>query len=95
MTVAPGFKDIGKRMRNIPMLVDLDERFRVMDRFDDYQQVLSIADAADRGLRAARGAPIWPARANDGMAELVAQSSGSVSRIRRLAAARRSRRRDA
>ena len=43
MKVAPTFKDIGKRMRGIPMLIDLDERFRVMDRFDDYQQVLSIA----------------------------------------------------
>ena len=25
LAVAPGFKDIGKRMRGIPMLVDLDE----------------------------------------------------------------------
>ncbi|HET9371628.1 MAG TPA: hypothetical protein VFO19_15310, partial [Vicinamibacterales bacterium] len=42
MAVAPRLKDIGKRMRNIPMLVDLDERFRVMDRFGaEYQQVLS------------------------------------------------------
>jgi len=41
--VAPGFKDAGKRVRGVPMLVDLDERFRVMDRFDGYEQVLSIA----------------------------------------------------
>src|SRR5712664_2562488 len=40
--VAPDYKDIGKRMRNIPMLADLDVRFRVMDTFDDYQQVLSL-----------------------------------------------------
>ena len=37
------FKDTGKRMRDIPMLIDLDERFRVMDRFEDYHQILSIA----------------------------------------------------
>ena len=42
MAVAPDFADIGKRMRSIPMLVDLDVRFRVMDRFDDYQQILSL-----------------------------------------------------
>ena len=34
------YKDIGKRMREVPMLYDLDERLRVMDRFDDYHQVL-------------------------------------------------------
>ena len=34
-------KDIGKRMREVPMLHDLDERFRVMDRFPDYVQVLA------------------------------------------------------
>src|SRR5262249_8549708 len=42
MAVAPSFKDIGKRMRGIPMLWDLDVRFRVMDGFPEYQQVLSL-----------------------------------------------------
>ena len=42
MKVAPSFKDIGKRMRGIPMLWDLDVRFRVMDAFDGYEQVLSL-----------------------------------------------------
>ena len=42
MKTAPAVKDVGKRMRNIPMLVDLDVRFRVMDTFDDYHQVLSL-----------------------------------------------------
>ena len=42
MQVAPDYKDIGKRMRGIPMLADLDVRFRVMDTFDEYQQVLSL-----------------------------------------------------
>jgi len=73
MQVAPDYKDIGKRMRGIPMLADLDVRFRVMDTFDEYQQVLSLptppieifardADAADLARAA-----------NDGMAELVAR----------------------
>ena len=42
--VAGGMKDMGKRVRGVPMLYDLDERFRVMDRFGpDYRQILSIA----------------------------------------------------
>ena len=32
-----------KRVRGIPAMVDLDERFRMMDLFDDYVQVLSLA----------------------------------------------------
>jgi predicted TIM-barrel fold metal-dependent hydrolase len=70
MDVAPDYQDIGRRMRNIPMLVDLDVRFRVMDRFDDYQQVLSIATPpieAFAGDAASELARI----ANDGMADLV------------------------
>ena len=46
MRVAPDYKDIGKRMRNIPMLADLDVRFRVMDTFDEYHQVLSLPTAS-------------------------------------------------
>ena len=43
MKVAPNHADLGKRVRGIPMLADLDERFRVMDMFgDDYRQILSI-----------------------------------------------------
>ena len=32
-----------KRVREIPAMVDLDVRFRMMDLFDDYVQVLSLA----------------------------------------------------
>ena len=37
-------QDIGKRMRGIPAIYDLDERFRVMDLFSqhDYTQVISL-----------------------------------------------------
>ena len=35
LEVAPNFKDRGKRVRGVPVLYDLDERFRVMDKFDD------------------------------------------------------------
>ena len=43
MKVAPDHKDMGKRARGVPMLVDLDERFRVMDQFEDYHQILSLS----------------------------------------------------
>ena len=33
--VAPNLKDMGKRIRNVPMLFDLDLRFRVMDQFGE------------------------------------------------------------
>ena len=40
---APNLKDMGKRVRNVPMLFDLDLRFRVMDQFGSYRQVISMA----------------------------------------------------
>ncbi len=71
MKVAPNYKDIGKRMRNIPMLVDLDVRFRVMDRFDDYEQVLSLPTPPIEVFASPADAIDLAQAANDGMAELV------------------------
>ena len=89
LAVAPGYKDIGKRMP-IPMLVDLDERFRVMDRFgSDYQQVLSIATPPIEvyaGLRAGGPGPARERRYGGAGDEV----SRPFSRVRRVAAARRS-----
>ncbi len=39
----PRMTDITRRSEAVPMMTDLDERFRIMDRFDDYQQILSLA----------------------------------------------------
>src|SRR5262245_20489292 len=69
--VAPSLKDAGKRVRGIPMLVDLDVRFRVMDAFDGYQQVLSIATPPIEAFATPIEAVDLARRANDGMAELV------------------------
>jgi predicted TIM-barrel fold metal-dependent hydrolase len=69
--VAPNYKDIGKRMRGVPMLIDLDVRFRVMDTFEDYQQVLSIATPPIEAFAAPKEAVDLARAANDGMAELV------------------------
>jgi aminocarboxymuconate-semialdehyde decarboxylase len=71
MQVAPGFKDIGKRMRGIPMLSDLDVRFRVMDGFDEYEQVLSLPTPPIEVFASGNDAIDLARAANDGMAELV------------------------
>jgi aminocarboxymuconate-semialdehyde decarboxylase len=34
LAVAPNQKDMGKRVRNVPVIVDLDLRFKVMDISD-------------------------------------------------------------
>jgi uncharacterized protein len=73
MKVAGNFKDVGKRSRGVPMLVDLDERFRVMDRFDDYQQVLSLPTPPLEVMAGPADATELARSANDGMAELVAR----------------------
>jgi len=41
--VAGDHKDIGKRMRGIPAIYDLDVRKKVMDQFKDYAQIISYA----------------------------------------------------
>ena len=44
LEVAGSYADMGKRVRNIPCLTDLDLRFKIMDGFDDYVQLPSIAN---------------------------------------------------
>lgn len=41
LLVDSGYPDIGKRMREVPCIHDLDERRRVVDTFKDYAQILS------------------------------------------------------
>ncbi|MFZ7110985.1 MAG: amidohydrolase family protein [Desulfatiglandales bacterium] len=67
----PNFKDIGKRVRNVPVLVDLDKRFKVMDLFDDYAQVICLAAPPIEKLAGPDAAPDLAKAANDGMAEYV------------------------
>ena len=62
-----------KRVREIPVMVDLDLRLRMMDQFRDYVQVLSQAAPPIEVLAAPADAPDLAALANDGMAEIVAQ----------------------
>ncbi|MDP7295782.1 MAG: amidohydrolase family protein, partial [Vicinamibacterales bacterium] len=73
MAVAPAHADMGKRVRNIPILTDLDIRFRCMDMFGEYQQILSLASPPIEVLADAEASIDLARAANDGMAELCQQ----------------------
>jgi len=62
---------IKKRTSSIPAVVNLDVRFRMMDRFADYVQVVSLAAPPIEALADAKQSPELAQVANDGMAELV------------------------
>ena len=68
-----GQKDIGKRVRGIPALYDLDLRLKVVDMFPDYTQVLSLGMPMVERLWGPDKAPDMAKIANDGLAEVVAK----------------------
>jgi aminocarboxymuconate-semialdehyde decarboxylase len=61
-----------KRVSAIPVLYDLDERFRVMDRFGEYRQVLTVASPPIETLGPPKVTAALAALANDELAELCA-----------------------
>lgn len=63
--------DMTKRSQDVPMIVDLDVRFRVMDLFEGYQQILSIASPPIETMAGPELAVKLAQIANNGMAELV------------------------
>ena len=71
LQVAGDFKDVGKRSRGVPMLYDLDERFRVMDKFEGYTQILSLPTPPVEVVADKPQATELARIANDGMAGLV------------------------
>ena len=71
LQVAPTHKDMGKRIRNVRELHDLDARFRVMDEFRDYQQILSMPSPPVEALAGPREATELARIGNDGFADLV------------------------
>jgi len=68
-----GSKDLGKRVRGIPALSDLDERLRVVDQFDDYSQVLSLGLPPVERLWGHYKSAEMARIGNDGLAEIVAK----------------------
>ena len=66
-------KDMGKRVRNVPTIADLDARFRVMDEFGDYCQFLTLPAPPIEGMAGPEKSAELARIANDGLAELVAK----------------------
>src|SRR5207245_4827012 len=73
LEIAGGNLYMQKRMRAIPVLVDLEERFRIMDRYEGYVQILTLASPPIEALAGPDATPALARLANDGMAELVAK----------------------
>jgi aminocarboxymuconate-semialdehyde decarboxylase len=70
----PDGRDMHKRVRAIPAIVDLDARFRLMDEFGgDYRQILTIGSPPVEAFGPPEITTQLARLANDGMAELVAR----------------------
>jgi aminocarboxymuconate-semialdehyde decarboxylase len=65
-----GPANIGKRVRAMPTIVDLDARFRVMDEFGEYVQLISLPMPPIEELAGPDKTPEIARLANDEMAEL-------------------------
>lgn len=70
LKVMPEGRDINRRVREIPCMVDLDERFRIMDRFEDYAQVICLGAPALEIMGPPSVTADMAQLANDSMAEL-------------------------
>jgi predicted TIM-barrel fold metal-dependent hydrolase len=71
LAVAPPGMALQKRMSGIPVLVDLDERFRIMERYEGYRQVLTLANPPLEVVGGPAVTPDLARLANDGLAEIV------------------------
>jgi aminocarboxymuconate-semialdehyde decarboxylase len=65
-----GTTDIGKRIQGVRTIYDLDARFRMMDQFADYAQILSLGLPPLDGMAGSDRTPDFACAANDGLAEL-------------------------
>ncbi len=73
MLQVPAGAYMQKRMRGIPVLTDLELRLRIMDRYEGYVQVLTLASPPVEALGGPDVTPELASLANDGMAEIVAK----------------------
>jgi aminocarboxymuconate-semialdehyde decarboxylase len=71
LQVAPPGMALQKRMSGIPVLVDLDLRLRIMDRYEGYVQVLTIANPPIEVVGGPQVSPDLARLANDEMAAIV------------------------
>jgi aminocarboxymuconate-semialdehyde decarboxylase len=69
--VAGNYKDMGKRVRSLPALFDLDVRKKIVDQHKDYQQILSYPQPPiERFAKSSKDIDEFCKIINDGFAEL-------------------------
>jgi predicted TIM-barrel fold metal-dependent hydrolase len=71
LAVAPAGMALQKRMSGIPVLIDVDLRLRIMDRYESYVQVLTLANPPIEIVGGPAVSPDLARLANDEMAALV------------------------
>ena len=71
--IAPRLGNIATRLRGVKKLFDLDERFREMDQFGDYRQIISLPNPPIEDLAAGEVGLNLARIGNDAMAELAAR----------------------
>src|SRR2546430_5876436 len=78
LEVAGGNHYMQKRMRAIRVVVDLEQRFRIMDRYEGYVQVLTLASPPIEALAGPDVTPELARLANDGMADFFFQAEDGI-----------------
>src|ERR1700719_1358775 len=73
LELAGDHKDIGKRVREIPCIHDIDERLKVVDKFEDYAQILSYPMPPPERLFKPEQIEDLTRLLNDGYADIVAK----------------------
>jgi aminocarboxymuconate-semialdehyde decarboxylase len=68
--IAPKLENIGKRLRGVTKLFDLDARFKEMDEFGDYRQIISLPNPAIEDIATPQQGLALARIANDAMGEL-------------------------
>src|SRR5262245_40844496 len=68
--VSPQLENLGKRLRSVTKLFDLDARFREMDEYGDYRQIISLPNPPIEDIAKGETGLTLARIANDAMAEL-------------------------
>lgn len=67
---APNLENMGKRLKQVTKLFDLDARFREMDQFGDYRQIISLPNPPIEDIADGKLGQTLARVANDAMADL-------------------------
>src|SRR5947207_12451976 len=71
--IAPRLGNIAARLRGVKKLFDLDERFREMDQFGDYREIISLPNPPIEDFASGESGLTLARIGNDAMAELCAR----------------------